>query len=121
MTTGRVQLADWILGIRQELTEAAILQRERELAAVRGLPVLVPPFKLKELRLELDVETDTESTSAVEAKASLGIKFWVVSSAEAAGKHEQKRSSGQTQRIILTLEPIAPLHLGLEDEPELLK
>jgi Trypsin-co-occurring domain 2 len=100
-----VALAEWIAAIRAELTHAVTWQSERLREASRaGRSLLVPPLRLEELKLEVEVETSAH------VEASGGLKFWVVTSDVSA-----RRERGTTQRITLHLRPTNEMHLG--DDP----
>jgi len=112
-----VSLSDWITSIRAELTDAVERQIEREsAAATANRPLLVQAMKVKEIRLELDVATETSKSSSV--KAGAGLKFWVVASAKVEGEHSAQRRDGLTQRVVITIEP-TDLTLGDGTEPDL--
>jgi hypothetical protein len=116
--TEPIRLADWIAALRAELTEAVAWQHGREDAAkVEGRELMVPPLKLKELKLEVEIASSRESKVGGGAKG--GIEFWVVS-AEVSGEGESRRTSQATQRVTLLLEPLTPLKLGSDDEKEIL-
>lgn len=107
----RIALAEWIMSIRAELTDAAVAQVEREdYAKKSGKPLVVPPLKVKELRLELEV--CTEKVAGAKSGAKSGLQFWVLPLITVSGEAELRRQSGLTQKLILTLEPVRPLTLG---------
>lgn len=83
MEDKKIELADYISHLRQQLTKAA---NEGETKSVR--------FEVKNLELEL--ETVAEKTR--EGKG--GVKFWIVSVGGSAATEDQV-----TQRLKLTLRP----------------
>ena len=100
-----ISLAEWIAELRAELTEAAVWQAERVDSATKvGKELRVPPLKVKELKLEIEVRASRET------KGKAGLKFWVVS-----GEGERKQSAGTTQRVTLLLMPTSEVHLGDEE------
>jgi hypothetical protein len=100
-----IALAEWIASIRAELTQAATWQRERLTEASRaGHSLVVPPLRLEELKLEVEVETSSH------LERGGGLKFWVVTS-----DLSTRRERGTTQRITLHLRPTSEMHLG--DDP----
>ena len=104
MTTP-VSLAEWIASLRADLAEAVDWQEARENAAkAEGRPLRVPPLRLGELKLELEVRTTRESGGKA------GLRFWVVS-----GDVDRKVAEGSTQKVTLTLAPLRDVHLG-DDE-----
>lgn len=111
MIQEEISLAELIATIRAELSEAAQWQVEREQNAEEQQRELsVPPLRVKELTIELEVVAERSKAG------SAGIKFWVLTGA-LDGKATNKRS----QKIVLTLETTKELHLGDADEPEHLK
>ncbi len=100
----QIRLSDWIAAIRAELTDAAERQIVRQATAnSRGQALAVQPMQVKEIRLELEVTTERTSRSSATGNAEF--KFWVFGSASVEGEHERGAQRGETQRLILTLEP----------------
>ena len=121
--TEPIRLAEWIAALRGELTEAVLWQEGRQNAAIaEGREPPVPPLRLKELKLEVELTSSRESGVTGEAKAGAKgghIAFFVVSG-EVSGSAEHRRTSQSTQRVTLLLEPLGEVKLGSSGEKELL-
>lgn len=116
--TEPIKLAEWISALRAELQEATVLQSGREAAArAEGVDLAVPPLRVKEIKLEVEITASREFGEKASAKA--GIEFWIISGG-AAGEVERRRSAQSTQMITLLLEPLSELKLGSDTERELL-
>jgi hypothetical protein len=108
--TEPIGLAEWIAGLRSELTEAVRWQEGRKSAAQgEGVPLRVPSLLLKELRLEVTVITSRNTTGTAGARG--GLSFHVFS-AELSGQVQHGTKDESTQRVTLLLVPEKEVALG---------
>lgn len=97
MDNGKIRLADFIAGVREELETAA---RRSKAFEESGMERLVPPMKVS--RLALEVEIVVSEDEAAKGK----ISYWI-----ASVSGEKKFGNSVTQKVTIELE-VPEVYLG---------